>query len=116
MFTYLNLLGLYARRWKYELVVSMDGNFSLRLKHKKTKRNDLDKDLGSGWAYTVDDTAYREVLARIQAANPKAADVRSFTQPLFTHVLTAVIRNLCQHAALSSMRLIVRTHVAQGMA
>jgi hypothetical protein len=53
----------------------MDGNFSLRLKLMKTKRNDADRELGPGWAYHVDDVAYRSTIAELQKINPKAAEV-----------------------------------------
>jgi hypothetical protein len=58
-------------RWLYELFIAMDGNFRLRLKRFKTKRSEDDPELGSGWAYYVDEHKYQETIKEITKRNPR---------------------------------------------
>ncbi|KAF6754795.1 hypothetical protein DFP72DRAFT_812516, partial [Ephemerocybe angulata] len=48
------------RRWLYRLFIAIDGNF--RLKRRKVSTDEKDPGLNSGWAFFVEEKAYREFL------------------------------------------------------
>jgi uncharacterized C2H2 Zn-finger protein len=47
-------------RWLYSLFLAVDANFRLKLKDRKIK----DPEIGSGWAYFVEDKQYIEHVSR----------------------------------------------------
>ncbi|KAG1805841.1 uncharacterized protein BJ212DRAFT_1449520 [Suillus subaureus] len=53
-------------RWKYALFVAIDANF--RLKHKAVSSDAADPSLNAGWAYFVQEGAYKSYLADWLAA------------------------------------------------
>ena len=57
-------------RWIYAQFVAVDANFRLKSKNRQIK----DPELGSGWSYFVENTAYAEHVA----ANPREEDVGFF--------------------------------------
>ncbi|KAG1888957.1 uncharacterized protein F5891DRAFT_1216956 [Suillus fuscotomentosus] len=48
-------------RWKYALFIAIDANF--RLKRKAVSSDNVDPSLNSGWAYFVEEVAYKSYLA-----------------------------------------------------
>lgn len=50
-------------RWLYSLFVAIDANF--RLKCKAVSSNVADPGLSRGWAYFVEETAYKSYLAKL---------------------------------------------------
>ena len=55
-------------RWIYGQFIALDANFKLKSKNRKIK----DPELGSGWSYFVENSAY----TRHVASNPHEQDVR----------------------------------------
>jgi hypothetical protein len=52
---------LFRCRWKYALFIAIDANF--RLKWKAVSSDTVDPSLNSGWAYFVEEAAYKSYLA-----------------------------------------------------
>jgi hypothetical protein len=52
--------SFYATRWLHSLFLAIDANF--RLKRKAVSRDDADPTLSRGWAYFVEDAAYKSHL------------------------------------------------------
>lgn len=48
-------------RWRYALFLAIDANF--QLKRKAVSSNDRDPSLNSGWAYFVEEDAYKKFLS-----------------------------------------------------
>lgn len=48
-------------RWRYALFLAIDANF--RLKRKAISSDDRDPSLNSGWAYFVEEHAYKKFLS-----------------------------------------------------
>ncbi|KAG2093727.1 uncharacterized protein F5147DRAFT_747879 [Suillus discolor] len=48
-------------RWKYALFIAIDANF--RLKRKAVSSDNVDPSLNSGWAYFIEEAAYKAYLA-----------------------------------------------------
>lgn len=47
-------------RWLYSLFLAVDANFRLKLKNRKIK----DPEIGSGWAYFVENSRYIEHISQ----------------------------------------------------
>lgn len=47
--------------WLYAQFVAIDANF--RLKRKKVSKDSVDPSLSKGWAYFVEETAYKDYLS-----------------------------------------------------
>ena len=50
-------------RWLYSLFVAIDANF--RLKRKAVSSDVIDPGLSRGWAYFVEETAYKSYLSKL---------------------------------------------------
>jgi hypothetical protein len=61
---------IYFTRWIYAQFIAVDANFKLKSKNRQIK----DPELGSGWSYFVENTAYTRHVAN----NPHEEDVRIF--------------------------------------
>ena len=64
-----NFIDLFAR-WIYAQFIAVDANFRLKSKNRQIK----DPELGSGWSYFVENTAYTRHVAN----NPHEKDVHIF--------------------------------------
>ena len=64
-----NLLTSFTR-WIYAQFIAVDANFKLKSKNRQIN----DPELGSGWSYFVEDTAYTRHVKN----NPNQEDVRIF--------------------------------------
>ncbi|KIK42376.1 hypothetical protein CY34DRAFT_83691, partial [Suillus luteus UH-Slu-Lm8-n1] len=56
------------KRWLYALFIAIDANF--RLKRRAVSKDDTDPGLSRGWAYFVDETAYKSHLGQ-HSGNPQ---------------------------------------------
>ena len=50
----------FSYRWLYSLFLAVDANFRLKLKDRKIK----DPEIGSGWAYFVENSQYIEHVSQ----------------------------------------------------
>ena len=57
-------------RWLYALFIAIDANF--RLKRRAVSKDSVDPSLSQGWAYFVEETAYKLYL---EASGSKAQEV-----------------------------------------
>jgi hypothetical protein len=57
-------------RWLYALFIAIDANF--RLKRRAVSKDSVDPSLSQGWAYFVEETAYKSYL---EANSSKAQEV-----------------------------------------
>jgi hypothetical protein len=99
---------LITLRYLYELFLSMDANFRLRLRKNKTKRNNNDPELGSGWACLVEENDY-QLLIREHADDK---DVSFHHHNLLDRSdPDQAFRMLFQHVEQSSTQSMLQTHV-----
>ena len=54
-------------RWLYSLFLAVDANFRLKLKNRKIK----DLEIGSGWAYFVENVQYLQHISRSSSTTDK---------------------------------------------
>jgi hypothetical protein len=100
-------------RWLYEKVCSVDACFKLSLKGNMSlaKRTANDPELQSGYGVFVEETQYKDILAK----HPQAHKVRSLHALTFRDVSdTFPIIRIFQHVEQTSMRLKMPRDEAQG--
>ena len=57
-------------RWLYSLFLAVDANFRLKLKDRKIK----DPEIGSGWAYFVENDRYIKHISQAKADDKEVSD------------------------------------------
>jgi hypothetical protein len=68
-----------AQGWMYALFVVINANF--RLKRKAVSSEEVDPSLNRGWAYFVEEDAYKMYLARHAKESQEVSDISTFVFP-----------------------------------